>query len=443
MSSEGTDQNTDVQPSHQAPVEQQALNGVIEIVKHAKAKAAQMGLRGVFYDDLLTQCNQVLAGDLVDDRIKSALSVAALLQSGNDQAKANASKLVEGVRKMWPDVPDPRAYVEYTEVPSTVAEVCHEEPEAVIESRLDDADPELEPHDVREGSPQGETMNVRVHQVSGRVVSVKTADLATAEALSSLFPVDMKMVSALSEDMKQRGFDEAHPVIVWAERGVIVDGHTRLAAAELAGLKEIFAVLRTFSGDDDAIAFAVREQRDRRNLQDGDYLKLVEALDNIRKRGGDRRSAAACSITSHEVFASSSETAVLLGISATRVENARAVLAFGGQALRDAVAAGKKSLHKAAAEVRAASRQKKAADAGKSAKRAVAALDRVVTELSAHGSLFAGMCERIAALAGEIKATAAKANDLETSSAPPVSAAHRQALQVLERKRQLYEKLHN
>jgi hypothetical protein len=87
---------------------------------------------------------------------------------------------------------------------------------------------------------------------------------------------------------------------------------------------------RDFAGEDEAPDHAIANQRDRRNLDDGELFRPVEAADRRRGRGGDHKSDAARSKTSGDAFdpASSVQTAEVTGTSPRKVEKVRAIFDY-------------------------------------------------------------------------------------------------------------------
>lgn len=257
------------------------------------------------------------------------------------------------------------------------------------------------------------------------IILVGIDKLRVEEPFRSLFPIRPETVEAIARDMLVRGFDAAHPLIAWAGHGIVIDGHTRLEAARRAGLAEVYILFRDFPDKDAALAFALHEQRDRRNLTDADFVRLVETLDEYRARGGDRRSEEARSKTSNDVFGpSSTATAKLIGTSPTKVEKARAVNAAADPSLRERVETGELSLNRAASQARAAKRPARPRDAAKIAGRAAKALRCAAAGLRELGEPFAGLCAQIDELAEAVDAAAGKAADPETGGSPAAGAGH-------------------
>jgi hypothetical protein len=144
---------------------------------------------------------------------------------------------------------------------------------------------------------------------------------------TELFGRDEKSYGLILSDMKSHGYDRAHPAIAWLEKGVIIDGVQRTEIAQAVGLKTIWVVLRSFKDEAEALRFALRCQRARRNLDDATLMKVFRRVDRPGKRGGDHRSPEAkISASKDGVGSSAAATASVLGISETKVEHLRAVV---------------------------------------------------------------------------------------------------------------------
>jgi ParB-like chromosome segregation protein Spo0J len=177
--------------------------------------------------------------------------------------------------------------------------------------------------------------------------------IQTAEPFEGLLPISDDVLQAIVEDMRVSGYDESRPIVVWIEQDVVVDGHTRLTAARNAGLTIVPVVKRCFESENEAVEYALHSQRGRRNLTDSQLIDLVDKVDKRWPRGGDRRSTAAESkaSTAAPIGKSSERTAKMLGISPTKVDKSRRVLASPNHKLIEEVHAGKKSINAAATEI--------------------------------------------------------------------------------------------
>ena len=115
------------------------------------------------------------------------------------------------------------------------------------------------------------------------VVSIKAAD-----PFKTLFPIRPSILQAIAEDIKKNGFDGSQPIHVWKEKGVVLDGHTRLQAAREAGLFQLPVFEHSFKDESEAVAYAIHMQRDRRNLTDAELYACVVELDKRFSHGGKR-----------------------------------------------------------------------------------------------------------------------------------------------------------
>ncbi len=170
------------------------------------------------------------------------------------------------------------------------------------------------------------------------------SDIEVAEPFVSLFPIGDDPFESIIIDMNTNGFDDAFPIIVWEEKNLIVDGHTRYNAAIKLEIPEIPVLFKSFENEDDAILYAFHLQRNRRNLADEDILRCLNLLDNI-KTPDDKKE------TEEKPVVSKKESAEVrakeLGTSKSKIEKARKVLEHANDDIKDAVGSGEKSINKA------------------------------------------------------------------------------------------------
>jgi ParB-like chromosome segregation protein Spo0J len=180
-------------------------------------------------------------------------------------------------------------------------------------------------------------------------------DINTRPPFSTLFPVQQKTVNAITESMIKRGYDRSQPLHVWRQGNCLIDGHQRLQAAIAAGLDDVHVFFHDVEDEDTALDYAIANQRDRRNLSDAEIMAAVAAVDDIKKKGGDRKSNSARSKVPHGTIdpggRSATETAAKVGTTKKKVDNARAALADPEE--KAAVLSGEKSLNQAATDARA------------------------------------------------------------------------------------------
>lgn len=147
--------------------------------------------------------------------------------------------------------------------------------------------------------------------------------LTAHPTFATLFEIQPTLLEAITESMRERGFDASKPIDVWERRGelIVLDGHTRLKAALECGLA--VAIYRhQFADEDEALIYAIANQRDRRNLTAGEILRAIHAADRVKPQGF--RS----DLVSHDTKSEASRdvTAQTVGVSPATVSRARAVL---------------------------------------------------------------------------------------------------------------------
>ncbi len=172
---------------------------------------------------------------------------------------------------------------------------------------------------------------------------MKTTDLITQEPFSAIFPIQEKVLDAIITTMVKSGFDPAYPIIVWKDKNIVIDGHTRLAAAIECAIDDVPVIEHNFPSEDVAVRYAIDCQRNRRNLTDADILRLVSELDKRRKQGA-RTDLAPHGAKSGK---SADDTAEAIGISTRKVERTRAVLDKASPEIKKQVEAGAVSINKA------------------------------------------------------------------------------------------------
>lgn len=213
-----------------------------------------------------------------------------------------------------------------------------------------------------------------------KILFLPRGELRTAKPFCNLFQIKPHDLKHIVEDMKKNGYDHAHPIILW--RGMVVDGHTRLAAAGEAGVGDIPVVPRHFKDEQEALEYAIKSQSNRRNLTDAELLTCIEELDNRKmSRGGGAKA-------SREAFGKTAEaTADLLGVSRAKVERLRAVQDHASKEVQDAVATGEMSVNRAYNETM---RQRRESDSATAAEKPV----RIAALIKSIGSMISKRIER-------------------------------------------------
>lgn len=178
-----------------------------------------------------------------------------------------------------------------------------------------------------------------------------TRDIKTRSPFKDLFPIQENILNEIVEDMKKHGFDNSRPIVLWqGHRSIVLDGHTRLRAAELCNIFEVPTEVKDFSTEKEALEYTIRCQRNRRNLTDQELLQCISELDKRKSKGGDRKSqhiGKGSIATPVAIDRSSDETAKILGVGRGKVEKARAVLDNASAEVKEAVKSGNMTINKA------------------------------------------------------------------------------------------------
>lgn len=188
-------------------------------------------------------------------------------------------------------------------------------------------------------------------------------ELLFEEPFKSLFPIRDDIKNAIKSHMLEHGYDESKPVDVWKRpsqdgfKYVLVDGFTRASAAKEIGRHTVTAYLHDFASVEDARAYAIHTQRDRRNLTDAEIMSVLSVIDK-KVTGFKVSSPLAPSGANGTLPAKTAQrTAREIGTSARKVERARKVASDAEIAA--AVKKGEISINKGYNEIR--EREKQAA----------------------------------------------------------------------------------
>lgn len=171
-----------------------------------------------------------------------------------------------------------------------------------------------------------------------------------------MFQIDENTLGRITESIKNNGFDITQPLHLWEceKRLYLLDGHTRLLASIAAGLAKvpghIHTEIQTF---DQAYAYALRLQVNRRNLSEGELLAVIEMLAGDVQKTKD---------LSGEISGRlNDKIAEQVDISPRTVQKYRTVLKEGSDEMKDKIAKGELSVNKAYKSVKGeSSRAKKA-----------------------------------------------------------------------------------
>ena len=118
----------------------------------------------------------------------------------------------------------------------------------------------------------------------GDIIKINPAEIKKIPELQNVFRIDLDVKDRIKDDMSINGFSKAHPVHVfkWEIDGkevlVLCDGFTRYTAATELNLDKIYAQVHTFKSINEAVLYSMKEQFNRRNIQDSELFKNFEIL---------------------------------------------------------------------------------------------------------------------------------------------------------------------
>ena len=106
------------------------------------------------------------------------------------------------------------------------------------------------------------------------------SDITVIDELKHAFHIDVAVKDRIKEDMTVNVFSKAHPIHIfrWEEKWVLCDGHTRYTAAKELELKHVWAQIHEFDSINQALLYSMKEQFNRRNIEDSELFKQFEIL---------------------------------------------------------------------------------------------------------------------------------------------------------------------
>jgi ParB family chromosome partitioning protein len=142
---------------------------------------------------------------------------------------------------------------------------------------------------------------------------VKISDIKIDPELSKIFTIQDKTLEEIKNKMEKFGYDKSQPVVVWKGKNILLDGHTRLAAARALKLAEIPAAEMEFESFEEAALYTFERQVMRRNLTPAEILKAANMIKPKKVKDGTGRAA--------DILAKR------LGVSPSTIYQARKILA--------------------------------------------------------------------------------------------------------------------
>ena len=180
---------------------------------------------------------------------------------------------------------------------------------------------------------------------SYNVKLIRIDDIKIDPKISRTFKISDKIKNEIVENIKLFDFDKSQPLTLEKGTNVLLDGHTRLAAAKEAGLVEVPFIEKEFATREEALLYTFERQVIRRNLTSGEIMLAVDMIKGRKENDGTGRAA--------ELLAER------LGIGPATVYQARAILKDGSPEEIKAVKKGDISIKKAYAGIKQRQNPKK------------------------------------------------------------------------------------
>jgi len=107
---------------------------------------------------------------------------------------------------------------------------------------------------------------------------MRIADIVIDTEISKLFKINDKMLEIIYQNILTFGYDDSQPIVLQKGTATLLDGHTRLAAAQKAGLEEIPVTEKEFQDRETAMMYTFERQALRRNLTGAEVLSVASII---------------------------------------------------------------------------------------------------------------------------------------------------------------------
>ena len=159
-------------------------------------------------------------------------------------------------------------------------------------------------------------------------------NIKTASPFKELFPINKRVLDDIVWDMKRYGFDVSKPLVLWKDHdNILIDGHTRLRAAEKAGIFQVPVIIKRFDDEDAALKYAIRCQQHRRNLTDSELVTCVLELSK--------------KINARRYTKTAREIAAIIGTSRRNVQKIRTIINLAPKKMINQIKIGRLTINSA------------------------------------------------------------------------------------------------
>ncbi len=133
-----------------------------------------------------------------------------------------------------------------------------------------------------------------VFQTTDKIIWMDIDKIIIDSEFEGIFIQKENEIANICENMKKKGFDPAHPIILSLCKehpelnNINADGHTRYKAAMRAGLTKVAIIYKDFADREELLRFVYEQQLLRRNLSESEVFKSWEALNRLTNKDGKK-----------------------------------------------------------------------------------------------------------------------------------------------------------
>lgn len=133
-----------------------------------------------------------------------------------------------------------------------------------------------------------------VFQTTDKIKWMDISKIIIDPEFEGIFIQKENEIANICENMKEKGFDPAHPIILAYSKeypemnNINADGHTRYKAAIRAGLTKVAIIYKEFANREELLKFVYEQQLLRRNLSESEVFKSWEALNRLTNKDGKK-----------------------------------------------------------------------------------------------------------------------------------------------------------
>lgn len=133
-----------------------------------------------------------------------------------------------------------------------------------------------------------------VFQTTDKIKWMDINKIIIDSEFESIFIQKENEIANICENMKEKGFDPAHPIILAYSKdypelnNINADGHTRYKAAIRAGLTKVAIIYKEFANREELLKFVYEQQLLRRNLSENEIFNAWAALNRLTNENGKK-----------------------------------------------------------------------------------------------------------------------------------------------------------